>query len=50
MSLGGLLSRVVGVVLIGVGGWLLVQGQLPVVAVIVAGSGVVFFVGARLSR
>ena len=50
MSLGGLLSRAVGIALMVGGGWLLVQGAPPLAAAIVAGSGVVFFVGARLSR
>jgi hypothetical protein len=50
VSLGALLARLVGVVLMIGGGWLLSQGQPPLVCAIVAGSGVVFFVGSRLSR
>lgn len=50
MSLGALVSRLVGVALILFGGWLLFQGQPPMVVAIVEGMGVAFFVSARLSR
>jgi hypothetical protein len=51
VSLGALICRLIGILAMAVGGWLLFQGSVtPLTGVIIIGCGVVFFMGARLSR